>query len=227
MDDVYSITNEGLLSFVKNTIAKYCPYASNRLYMLDSFDNLEMDILIDFIDDNTIIKFLLGTKEIKKNVLESIKINSYIDFNEIKNIIDYILKDHENIKYVDFDNYDKAEFCFDIKWDENKLNGLACNDINVKIDFHNNTTLSHKYMFYLLKAYSNNLENVPSFIKLKNEYFDNIKEQYIGDLKHRELKEIINQLTADELRELLKKIDNNVIYDDSDMVKKKLKKSRY
>ena len=227
MEDVYSITNEGLLSFVKNTIAKYCPYSSNRLYMLDDFDNLEMDILIDFIDDNTIIKLMLGTKEIKKSVLEGIKINSYIDFNEIKNIIDYILKDHEHIKYVDFDNYDKAEFCFDIKWDENKLSGLACNDIKVKIDFHHNTIISRKYMFYLLKAYSNYLETVPSFIKVKNEYFNDIKEQYIGELKYRELRTIIDWLTTDELRELLKKIDNNVIYDDSDMVKKKLKKSHY
>ena len=224
MDDVYSITNEGLLSFVKNTIAKYCPYVNNRLYMLDNFDNLELDILIDFIDDNTIIKLMLGTKEIKKSVLESIKINSYIDFNEVKNIIDYILKDHEYIKHVDFDNYDKFFLCFGIRWDENKLSGLACNDIRIKIDFHNNTTVSRKYMFYLLKAYSEYLETVPAFIKLKNKYFNDIKVQYIEELKHRELKDIVSNLDDNELKELLKRIDNDVIYDDSDVVKKKLKK---
>lgn len=224
MNNVYSITDEGLLSYIKNIIAKYCPYVNNRLYMLDDFDNLEMDILIDFIDDSTIIKFMAGTNQIKKSVLESIKINSYIDFNEVKNIIDYILKDHEHIKYVSFDNYDKAEFCFDINWDENKLSGLACNDISVKINFHHHTNLSRKYMFYLLKAYANYLEKVPSFIKMKKEYFENIKTQYVDELHHRDLMRIINELNDDELRELLKRIDNSVIYDDSDMVKKRLKK---
>ena len=45
----------------------------------------------------------------KKSVLESVKINSYIDFNEIKNIIDYFLKDHEHIKNVSFDDYDMVK----------------------------------------------------------------------------------------------------------------------
>lgn len=202
--------NKDLYSFIKKVILKYFPYVEDRLYFFDDAKKVpQLDICINFNEDKTNIMFLVGTYTYKHSVPEKIEIDNYVEFSEIKKIIDFILDDHECISDM-YINNGKLKLNFAINWSDRTIKGISCGDVELKLNFNDNDLLGNQYLYYIAQEYISYLEKTPSFNKLKKEYLDNFKLDYFNSLTKDEMLNLINNLTEEKLRQILIKMDNDL-----------------
>ena len=112
--------NEDLFVYVKSIILTYCPYTDNRLSILDNANSPEIDIEVNIRDNQTQVMVLFGNQSFKQGITEQIIITYIIEFDEISEIIDFILGDHEYIQNINLYN-NSIGLNFAINWtDEEK-----------------------------------------------------------------------------------------------------------
>lgn len=202
------MNNEELVLYIKNVILKYCPYVEDRLFILGNANAPRLDIDIDFINDSTGIMFMFGNSSLNRSVPESATIYNIVDFEDIGNIIDFILEDHEVIKNINlYNNHIDLEFA--INWTDENIRGINCSDIGLNFSF-DNLELKNKYLYLLIQRYYSNIENVPSFQEAKNRYINKIKQSYFDVLDKTELIRLLNGMNESELKQLLGNLDNDV-----------------
>ncbi len=214
--------NDNLILFIKNIILKYCPYVENRISILGKAKAPQFDINIDIKNEETQIMFLFGNNNFKQSIDEKVEISGIITFNEIKDIIDYILSDHEIVKELYIYN-NKLNLNFAINWTDENLKGINCSDITIQIKF-NDSNLEKDYLYLLFKTYYNYLIKVPAFKKIRDNYIYKEKESYFEKLNKNELINFLNMLNEDELRKLLLDLNNDTFikYYDNDKEKSKV-----
>ena len=199
--------NANLESFIKDVIYKYCPYIEDRLHILGNARSPQFNIDIS-IDNQSQVRFLFGNSNFKQSIPEQATIKNIIEFEKIANIIDFILKDHEIIKDINiYKNI--VNLIFAINWTNQSIKGINCGDIELNLTF-NNAELEKQYLYLLFQKYYIYLEQVPSFKKVKDKYFNNIKQSYFSDLDKNKLLLLLNKMDEDELKELLYNLDNDV-----------------
>ena len=93
----------------------------------------ELEIEIVCCDNKTYIRFLMGTSTFKYSLPESVQVGYYISFTEIKNIIDFILGDHEIVKNIAMNNAGDFELRFAINWTDKSIKGIGCDDIKLRM----------------------------------------------------------------------------------------------
>ena len=201
--------NEDLFVYVKNIILTYCPYSDDRLSILENANSPQMDIEINISNNQSQVRFLFGNKNFKQGIEEQLNISYIIDFETIEEIINFILEDHEFIKYINLYN-NTIELNFAINWTDKSIKGINCGDIGLNLIFNNNIELGNKYLYLLFQKYYTILKHTPSFKKLKNEYINNIKKSYFNNLDKEQLISILNSMNENELKELLYNLDNDV-----------------
>ena len=200
--------NEDFFNYVKSIILKYCPYTENRLSILGNAKATQIDIQI-YIDNNeSLVMFLIGNSSSKKSIPEKVIIPHIIDFKEIEKIINFILKDHEVIRNIYFNN-NEFNLEFAINWTNKSVKGINCGDIGLSLNFEN-IELEYEYLYLLFQKYYTYLEIVPSFIRIKNQYINNAKQTYFNTLEKLQLISFLNQMNENELKELLYTLDNDI-----------------
>ena len=200
--------HEDFVSFVKNVILKYCPYTEDRLSILGRTESPELDIDFHIGDDKSQVVFIFGNHFFKSSVPEKVTTTYPISFEEISEVMDYLLEDHEVIKNLDFHNK-TIDLKFAINWTDNSIKGIRCGDIGLNLDFEN-MELKTQYLYLLFQRYHSYLEHTSSFKTLKNKYFTSMKHSYFDDLEKHELISLLNGMSENELRELFYLLDNDL-----------------
>ena len=199
---------EDLMSYIKSVILKYCPYVEDRLSILGSTKSPELNIELNICNNESQIMFMFGNYNFKTTIPERATVYYIISFDEIADIIDFILVDHEVIKDINF--YGKQiDLKFAINWTDKSIKGINCSDIGLNLNFEN-MKVKKQYLYLLFRRYYTHLEQVPSFKKIKNEYIDSMKRSYFDSLDKNGLITLLNGMRENELKELLHNIDNDI-----------------
>lgn len=199
--------NEDLFVYVKNIILTYCPYSGDRLSILGNAKSPEIDIEVNIRDNQTQVMFLFGNNSFKQSIPEQIIIPYIIEFDEISEIIDFILKDHEYIQNINLYN-NSIGLSFAINWTDKSIKGISCGNIELNLKF-NNIELEKQYLYLLFKKYYVLLEKTPSFKRIKNEYINSVKQSYFNTLDKSQLISLLSTMNENELKELLHNLDND------------------
>ena len=199
--------NEDLFVYVKNTILTYCPYSDDRLSILGNAKSPEIDIEVNIRDNQTQVMFLFGNNSFKQSIPEQIIIPYIIEFDEISEIIDFILKDHEYIQNINLYN-NSIGLSFAINWTDKSIKGISCGNIGLNLKFNNNE-LEKQYLYLLFQKYYAFLEKTSSFKKIRNEYINSVKQSYINTLDKSQLISLLSVMNENELKELLHNLDND------------------
>lgn len=199
--------NEDLFLYVKNTILTYCPYSDDRLSILGNAKSPEIDIEVNIRDNQTQVMFLFGNNSFKQSLPEQIIIPYIIEFDEISEIIDFILKDHEYIQNINLYN-NSIGLSFAINWTDKSIKGISCGNIGLNLKF-NNIELKKQYLYLLFQKYYVLLEKTPSFKRIKNEYINIVKQSHFNTLDKSQLISLLSTMNENELKELLHNLDND------------------
>jgi len=199
--------NEDLFVYVKNIILTYCPYSGDRLFILGNAKSPEIDIEVNIRDNQTQVMFMFGNNSFKQSIPEQIIIPYIIEFDEISEIIDFILKDHEYIQNINLYN-NSIGLSFAINWTDKSIKGISCGNIGLNLKF-NNIELEKQYLYLLFKKYYVLLEKTPSFKRIKNEYINSVKQSYFNTLDKSQLISLLSTMNENELKELLHNLDND------------------
>lgn len=199
--------NEDLFTYVKSIILTYCPYSDDRLSILGNAKSPEIDIEVNIRDNQTQVMFLFGNNSFKQSIPEQIIIPYIIEFDEISEIIDFILKDHEHIQNINLYN-NSIGLNFIINWTDESIKGISCGNIGLNMKF-NNIELEKQYLYLLFQKYYVLLEKTPSFKRRRNEYINSAKQAYINILDKSQLISLLSALNENELKELLNNLDND------------------
>lgn len=200
-----------LSEYIKEVILRHCPVSDNRIHLLGSASAPCLDIKVNFKEGKTRISFLHGTSRFKMSTPESATCEYYIDFEDIKSIMDFILKDHEAVKFLALNYPDEIRMGFSINWNDSSLKGMMCSDIHLKLDFNENRELRNNYLHKILNTYSSYLEELPDYIKLKENELQNIKRSNLIQMNKEEMLQYLDRMSEDDLRELLLYADNNLL----------------
>ena len=215
---------EDLMSYIKSIILKYCPYMEDRLSILGSSKSPELDIEIKIYNNESRVMFMFGNYHYKESVTEYAITSYVISSEEIFDIIDFLLEDHEVIKDINLYNK-KIDLKFSINWTDKSIKGINCNDIGLNLNFEN-MELKKQYLYFLFQKYYAYLEQTPSFRAMKNEYINNIKYSYFDSLDKTTLISLLNRMCENELKELLLNLDNDLFIkyamNDEEQQKKKI-----
>lgn len=199
--------NKDLFVYVKSIILTYCPYTDNRLSILGNANSPEIDIEVNIRDNQTQVMFLFGNHSFKQGIPEQIIIPYIIEFDEISEIIDFILGDHEYIQNINLYN-NSIGLNFAINWTDESTKGISCGNIGLNLKF-NNIELEKQYLYLLFQKYYAFLEKTPSFKRIKNEYINSVKQSYINTLDKSQLISLLSAMNENELKELLHNLDND------------------
>lgn len=199
---------DDLISYIKNVIIKYCPYIENRFKILGNLNAPQLDIEIYVCNNDSQIMFMFGNYGSKSSISERATTSYVISFNEICDIINFILNDHEIIKDINFNN-SKIDLTFAINWTDKSINGINCSDIGLNLYFED-IELKNQYLYLLFQKYYIQLEQVTSFKNMKNEYITNIKNSYFENLNKEQLLGVLNEMSEKDLKELLNNMDNDI-----------------
>lgn len=215
-----------VFSWVRDIILKYCPVVDDRLcYMSNAHKTPELDIRINFLDDECYIDFLFGTNSFKRSLPEKADINRNISIKELTDLIDYILNDHDYISLIDLrekKNYrleDVYEFIikFPINWSDKTIKGILCGNITLEIDFGKKYELVKEYVIAVFDRYRDKLETTEFFKYKKNECISALKKSYFSSVDKNEMISYISSMSEDDLRKLLLGIDNDLFASYSDI----------
>ena len=198
--------SEDLTSIIKSIIFKYCPYIDDRIYILGNAKSPEIDIDINFYDNETLIMFLVGNSNFKHSVDERLISSNALEFEEVGKIIDFILEDHEVIKNINLSN-NSIGLSFAINWTDKSIKGISCGNIGLNLKF-NNIELEKQYLYLLFQKYYVFLEKTPSFKRIKNEYINSVKQSYFNTLDKSQLISLLSTMNKNELKELLHNLYN-------------------
>ena len=201
---------ETIYDYVRDIILKHYPYVTNRLdCLMDALEKPECDIIIN-IDKESHIMFLIGNQACKTSIDEQGYVSYIISFEEISEIIDFILNDHEVIKNIDINNIDNGiDLVFGIDWNEDNIFGIYCGDIGLKLRFKD-SNLRRKYLYLLVEEYRTYLENTPSYNSYKNEYINKFKELFLKSSNKEDLINLISKMNEEEIKKLLSNLDNDL-----------------
>ena len=200
--------SDDLMSYIRSVILKYCPYTEDRLEILGNAKSLQLDIIININSSESQLMFLFGNSTFKSSVPERVTTSYIISFEEIGDIIDFILEDHEAIK--DINIYGKElDLKFAIKWSDKSVKGINCADIGLNLTFEN-TELEKQYLYSLFQRYYTHLEQAPSFKSMKNKYIDSMKQSYFDALDKTGLVALLNRMSENDLKELFHNLDNDI-----------------
>lgn len=214
---------EDLMSYIKSAILKYCPYVEDRLSILGSTKSPELNIELNICNNESQIMFMFGNYNFKTTIPERATVYYIISFDEIADIIDFILVDHEVIKDINF--YGKQiDLKFAINWNDKSTKGINCSDMGLNLNFEN-MEVKKQYLYLLFQRYYAQLEHAPSFKLMKNEYIASIKLSYFDDMDKTGLITLLNRMSENDLKKLLNNLDNDIFikYVMSDGEKQKVK----
>ena len=207
MDNIIK-RREDLISYIKSVILKYCPYVENRMSILCNAEAAQLDIEFNICNNESQIMFMFGNCNFKRSIPERVTTSYIISFEEICDVIDNLLEDHEVIKDINFDNR-KIDLKFAINWTDKSIRGINCGDIGLELTFES-IELKKQYLYLLIQRYYTYLEQVPSFKSMKKEYIDSIKYSYFNSLDKTELITLLNRMSENDLKKLLHNLDNDV-----------------
>ena len=139
--------HEDLMSYIKSVILKYCPYVEDRLSILGSTKSPELNIELNICNNESQIMFMFGNHNFKTTIPERATVSYIISFDEIADIIDFILVDHEVIKNINF--YGKQiDLKFAINWNDKSTKGINCSDMGLNLNFEN-MEVKTQYLYLL------------------------------------------------------------------------------
>ncbi len=206
--------NENAAQYIKSIILKYAPYVDSR-YELHAMGSYQPIIVtqITFTDDKSYISFCRGTGGCWSSTDDKATIEKPIDFEEIKSVIDFLLKDYRfirNIMFCDDHGYgSRIELLFEINWtDESIKKGINCGNIILELTFANDK-LRKQYTNKLLQQYQKELSETPTVKKIKDEYINSIKDDYIDNARKPEMLDFLSKLDEQELKKLMCRLDND------------------
>ena len=199
---------EELISYIKTIILKYCPYTDNRLSILGNSKSPELDIELDICNDKSHLMFIFGNHNYKASIPEKVETSHIISFEELCDVIDYLLKDHEMIKELNYD-YKRIDLKFAINWTDQSIKGINCGDISLNLNFEN-MEVKKQYLYLLFQRYYKALEHTSSFTSLKNRYITSMKHSYFDNLDKNEIISFLNRMKENDLKELLYNINNDM-----------------
>lgn len=203
------LKDDSFFEWIKSVLLKYCPIVENRIFLLDNGTQApEMDIEIDFSNNESYVYFLFGNYYFKHSQDDRAVINKYIDIKEITNFMDYVLSDHDYISGISIDN-NAFEMKFSINWSEKTLSGLSCSNITIKLNFLENSELAFNYISFIINKYISLLDNVPSFKAIKDKFISQKKEIFLNSASRDELLNFITSLDDNKLRGILFNVSND------------------
>ena len=206
-ESMSNITKQDLISYIKSIILKYCPYVEDRLSILGNGKSPQLDVVLNICNNETQIMFMFGNSSFKTSAPERATIAYIIDFEELADIIDFIIMDHEVIKNVNL--YGKQiDLEFAINWTDKSIKGINCSDIGLNLNFEN-MEVKKQYLYLLFQRYFTHLEQVPTFKAMKNKYIDSMKNSYFDTLDKTDLIALLNEMSENELKKLLNNLDND------------------
>ena len=104
---------EDLISYIKSVILKYCPYVENRMSILCNAEAAQLDIEFNICNNESQVMFMFGNCNFKRSIPERVTTSYIISFEEICDVIDCLLEDHEVIRDINFDSRKIDYFVYD------------------------------------------------------------------------------------------------------------------
>lgn len=178
----------------------------DRIDICGSGKSPELDIEIS-LNSNSQVMFLFGNKSVKQSIPEQIIVNNIISFDDIANIIDFILEDHQCIKDVNLLNNEFTLY-FAINWNNESIKGINCGDIKLRLSFAN-AKIKKEYIYLIFQKYYSYLEQVPRLKEMRDDFINNIKLSYFNSLDKKGMLSLLNYMDENELRLLLNGLDND------------------
>lgn len=200
-------SNETLVSKIKNTLLNCCPYVEDRLGLFNNSNATTFGIFICVFEGKTHVSFTRGNSSFSIAVAEPIEASHIIELEEVEELMDFILEDHESISFNNSNNIEKnnnINFKFDINWSNESSKGINCSTINLNLSFFENNELRKKYLYFLNEKYLDS-----KYDKCKYDYIDSVKDSYINNLNKSELMNIFDKMSEEELKELLRYVSDD------------------
>lgn len=207
--------SENAAQYIKSIILKYAPYVDSRHELFDI--GSQQPIIrtnITITNDESYISFCRGTGGCWSSTDDKATIEKLIDFEEIKSVIDFLLKDYRfirNIMFYDDRGYgSKIELSFEINWNNESIKqGINCGNITLELTFANDK-LRKQYTDNLLQQYQEELRKTPTVRNMIDEYISSIKDDYIDNAHKPEMLDFLSKLDEQELKELMYTLRNGV-----------------
>lgn len=206
--------SENAAQYIKSIILKYAPYVDSRYDIFDMGPQQPIIITqITFTDDKSYISFCRGTGGCWSSTDDKATIEKLIDFEEIKSVIDFLLKDYRfigNIMFHEDTGYGSSiELNLNINWtDESIKKGINCGLIILELTFANDK-LRKQYTDNLLQQYQEELRKTPTVRNMIDEYISSIKDDYIDNAHKPEMIDFLSKLDEQELKKLMCRLDND------------------
>ena len=198
--------------YIKRTILKYTPIVDSREELFDS-GNSVVETQITVAEDASYIAILNGTVNDLSATDDCVKTEKSIAFEEIKNVIDFLLEDHRYISDIDlfgpFECENTIRLKFPINWTEESIKkGINCRIILLSLVF-DNENLMNQYKSMLFQQYDEELMKTPT-VKRKNGHCKGSKKYYWTQQASKpEILELLSRLSEEELRGLIRELGND------------------
>lgn len=215
-----------LIECIEIIINKLYPEKEDRLNTFFSKEELQIDLLFYKEEslDKTQIMFLKGNYTFKSSTNDILFVDDLLTDDNIKNIIDYILKSHTIISnFIVLNNSFMLEFSMN-STDTNKK-GISCKKILIKFDFSkypNYNKIMGNYLRTILKNYYKELSNTKKMKDEYEKYINKLKKDFINNLSNEELIDFILRIPKEELIKLIFSLDNDVfmtLYNENNKLK--------
>ena len=206
------IKSNQVAQYIKSTILKYAPLVDSREELFDT-GNSVVEAQITVAEDESCIIFLNGTVNDLSATDDFVKTEKSIAFDEIKNVIDFLLEDHRYISDIDlfgpFDCENTITLKFPINWTEKSIKrGINCRIILLNLIF-DDERLMKQYISMLFKQYNEELSKTPTIKRINGNCIGSEKYYWIQQASKPEILELLSKLSDEELKRLMRELDND------------------
>ncbi len=213
MDKNININQKDLLESIKQEILRIHPLKKPRKYETDSYSVMEIYITFGATYDNkplTAIGFLDGNENSRSSTSNFYRLDEYVDFAVINQLIVYLLTEYSTIS--DFSLYSTSfSLSFEYPFENKEQEGISCDKIILEFNAHSRefTNILNEYLANIMKSFTEELSNTEIFQRKYSEYCDALQRNIINSLNDEKIDKLIQELPHNLKRYLLRNISSS------------------
>ncbi len=233
-----TINQNEVLDKIKNEIYKIHPILNPRknneiksimeIYFTfqESYDNKKI----------TTIGFLDGNEYSRISSSTTYKLDEYIDFKIVNQIISYLISNYTYISNFSI-NQTSFSLTFECPFEMRNQEGISCDKIILKLNARDKEFVSvlNQYLINILFQFTNELSQTQTFQYKYIEYCNSLQKKILNSLNDSEIEQMIQMLPIEKKRELLKKLQSQYFlqfyqenyYQDKELPKQLVKKEYF
>ena len=210
MDKDININQKDVLESIKQEILIVHPIRNPRKYETDSYSVMEIYFTFGATYDNkpiSAIGFLDGNENSRSSTSNFYRLDEYIDFEIMNQLIAYLLTEYPTISDFSLDST-SFSLSFEYPFEREEQIGISCDKIILEFRAHSMefTNILNEYLANIAKNFTEELSHTKTFQNKYGEYCDNLQRNIIDSLSEEEIDKLIQELPHNLKRYLLKNI---------------------